>query len=125
MLEGICFSLRNRIDWLEKLSGSSIDRLRVEGGVVRSSVWLQLKADITGREVEAVQLEEPTALGAALLAGVAIGAYSSHSAAALAPAESIRRIAPGYRTSSPIRRCLQRRLPEIARAHRRLRCSDG
>ena len=84
LLEGVCFSLRANLDWLEDLSGRPVERLRVEGGATRSPVWLQLKADISGRVVEAVRLEEPTALGAALLAGIAVGAFADHKAAGAA-----------------------------------------
>jgi xylulokinase len=90
LLEGICFSLRNRLDWLQTLSEQPIEGIRVEGGVLRSNLWLQLKADIAGRAIEAVQLDEPTALGAALLAGVSVGAYSSHTAASHALSAKIK-----------------------------------
>ena len=39
---------------------------------------MQIKADITGREIHAVTLDEPTALGAALVAGVGAGVFTSH-----------------------------------------------
>jgi xylulokinase len=94
LIEGVCFSLRGRLDWLETLSEASIDVVRVEGGVVRSDIWLQLKADITGRAVDAVLMEEPTALGAALLAGVAVGAFPDHHAAARSLSPVIKPYAP-------------------------------
>jgi sugar (pentulose or hexulose) kinase len=45
--------------------------------MAKSKKWLQLKADLTGRTIETVSIQEASALGAALLAGVAIGVYSS------------------------------------------------
>jgi xylulokinase len=116
ILEGICFSLRNRLDWLEQLTNRPIARLRVEGGAVRSPIWMQLKADVSGRPLEAVQMEEPTALGAALLAGVAVGIYGSHAEASAAVSADI----GGY-TPEPQRRDVYdgvyrtafRRLPDI------------
>ena len=50
--------------------------IRVVGGGARSREWLQVKADVTGRPVRAVQVEEATALGAALLAAVACGTFA-------------------------------------------------
>ena len=43
----------------------------------RSKKWLQLKADITGRKVETVSIRDASALGAAIVAGVSTGVYSS------------------------------------------------
>lgn len=84
LLEGICFSLRANLDSLQEISKQPIGRIRVEGGATRSEVWLQLKADISGREIDAVRLDEPTSLGAALLAGVGAGVFADHRAAGAA-----------------------------------------
>jgi xylulokinase len=93
-LEGICLSLRANLDWLEQLSGRPIARIRVEGGPTRSSVWLGLKADVTGRTGESVDIEEPTALGAALLAGVGVGLFADHQAAGAALSLTIATVQP-------------------------------
>jgi xylulokinase len=84
LLEGSCYSLRRNLEWLRELGAAPGGVLRVEGGATRNPVWMQLKADITGDVVEAVALPEPTALGAALLAGVGAGVYADHRAAGLA-----------------------------------------
>jgi xylulokinase len=94
ILEGICFSMRERLDWLQTLSGNPSGKIRAEGGAARSDLWLQLKADISGHIVEAVQLDEPTALGAALLGGVSVGLYASHAAASRAPVAEVRTFIP-------------------------------
>jgi xylulokinase len=49
--------------------------IRVVGGGARSELWLQIKADVTGRPVRPVLAGEPTALGAAILAGLAAGTF--------------------------------------------------
>src|SRR5690606_16929788 len=77
-------SLRTNLDWLERQTGRAIPTVRVEGSLNRSRVWMQLKADITGRRLEAADIREATALGAALLAGVGAGFYADHAAAAAA-----------------------------------------
>ena len=51
--------------------------MRVLGGAQRNDFWLQLKADVTQRSVEAVSVDEATLHGAALLAGVGAGIFDS------------------------------------------------
>jgi gluconokinase len=82
-IEGTCFSLRANLEWLQHLSKPT-NQLRVECGGIHSRIWLQLKADIVGQTIAHVQLEEPTALGAAFLGGVAVGLFRSHAAAGAA-----------------------------------------
>ncbi|MFC1956999.1 L-fuculokinase [Chloroflexota bacterium] len=77
ILEGITHELRSNIEILESLINSRLDRLRAGGGLTKSKKFLQLKADISGRVVELVSIKEASALGAALLAGVATGVYNS------------------------------------------------
>jgi xylulokinase len=81
LVESVGYSLRANLEWLERLVGS-IPALRVEGRLAESRVWAQLRADVTGRQIEVVRLEEATALGAALLAGVGGGLFADHAAAA-------------------------------------------
>ena len=61
---------------LENL-GASIGEVRASGGGARSDVWLQILADITDRPHVRVAVDEGPAYGAALLAGVGVGAWSS------------------------------------------------
>jgi xylulokinase len=75
VLEGCAYALRDIVDRLDAL-GLAGGEIRVVGGGARSALWLQIKADVLNRPVRAVLAEEPTALGAAMLAGVAGGAFS-------------------------------------------------
>jgi xylulokinase len=93
-LEGTCFSLRANIVWLEDLTGRRIEPLRVEGGVVRNRTWLQLKADITGRAVDALHFDHTAALGAAVLAGVGVGVYPDHRKGGAAVSPTVERFEP-------------------------------
>lgn len=77
IVEGITHELKENIERLEGLSQVSLDVIRAVGGFSRSNKWLQLKADITGKIVETVRVKEGSALGVALLAGVATGVYDS------------------------------------------------
>jgi xylulokinase len=66
------------VDRLEELSDTPIEVIRAFGGPTKSLKWLQLKADISGKKVEVPAVEEASALGAAILAGVATGVYASY-----------------------------------------------
>lgn len=75
LLEGICYELRLNIQGLDE-AGVHIDRLRCTGGGSKSEAWLQLKADITGRECVTLNVAESGCQAAAILAGVQAGEYS-------------------------------------------------
>jgi xylulokinase len=74
LLEGCTFALRDIVDRLAAM-GLAGDELRVVGGGARSPLWLQMKADVTGRAVRVLTTDEATALGAAMLAGVGAGTF--------------------------------------------------
>jgi xylulokinase len=72
VLEGCTFALRDIVDRLDAM-GLAGPEMRVVGGGARSPLWLQMKADVTGRTVRVQTTEESTALGAAMLAAVGAG----------------------------------------------------
>jgi xylulokinase len=74
VLEGCAFALRDVTERFSAL-GLGQDEIRVVGGGAASETWMQIKADVTGRPVRRVLVPEATALGAALLAGVATGIF--------------------------------------------------
>jgi len=77
VMEGVLFNLRAVLD-LVTASGAPIKTLRASGGATASVAWLQLLADVTGREVSTVTgAAEGGAYGAALLAGVGSGVWRS------------------------------------------------
>ncbi|MEN6303886.1 MAG: FGGY-family carbohydrate kinase [Armatimonadia bacterium] len=76
LLEGICYELNLNTQSLQN-AGVHIDRLRVTGGGSKSPAWLQLKADITGKEVVTLNVTESGCLAGAMLGGVATGEYTS------------------------------------------------
>jgi xylulokinase len=81
ILEGLTYELRLNLDLLRD-GGVRIDVLRAIGGGARSRRWLQLKADVTGIPVVRPRVTEAAALGAALLAGVGAGCFTSVAEAA-------------------------------------------
>lgn len=76
ILEGITYELKLNIDTLEK-NGVRIDSLNVSGGGSKSDFWLQLKADITGKPICSLNINEAGCLAASVIAGYGIGKYDS------------------------------------------------
>lgn len=80
LLEGSAYAVRDNTSQMQA-SGLSLLELRVVGGGAKSRLWNQIKADITGLPVSVPEVTETTALGAAFLSLVGIGAYASLSEA--------------------------------------------
>ena len=59
----------------ERALSGGIQKIIAVGGAVRNEMWMQNKADVTGKIIEVPALEEATTLGAALLAGIGLGIY--------------------------------------------------
>ena len=76
IMEAVCFIVRRNIEVIEGL-GVSVNEVRALGGGARSRIWKQMEADIIGRPVLTTTNEEAATLGAAILAGKAVGLYSS------------------------------------------------
>ena len=76
LLEGICYELCLNVQGLDD-AGVHVERLRCTGGGSKSAFWLQLKADITGRECVTLNVSESGCQAAAMLAGVQAGEYAS------------------------------------------------
>lgn len=76
VLEGVAFSLRDSLE-IFKESGAEISSIRLGGGGAKSALWRQIQADIYGNTVETIEADEGAAFGAAILAGVGAGAWSS------------------------------------------------
>ena len=80
ILEGVAFSLRDTFTIFEEMH-LPVSSIRLGGGGARSTLWRQIQADIYGQPVEIVEAEEGAAYGAALLAGVGSGVWSTVDAA--------------------------------------------
>ncbi|OUR78656.1 glycerol kinase [Alphaproteobacteria bacterium 46_93_T64] len=75
-LESVCYQTRDLLDAMKADIGDSMTTvLRVDGGMVASDWTMQRLADLLGAPVDRPQILETTALGAAYLAGLAIGFY--------------------------------------------------
>jgi glycerol kinase len=75
-LESLAYQTRDVLDAMEKDSGTSLKTLRVDGGASANNLIMQFQADILNVPVERPSIIETTALGAAYLAGIAIGYWS-------------------------------------------------
>jgi len=76
ILESIAFMLRRNIEMIEELA-IKFHKIRYIDGGSRSSLWNQIKADVTSKAILTFQNEEVAYLGVAILAGVAGGLFKS------------------------------------------------
>jgi xylulokinase len=76
LIEGVAYSQKDCLD-LVAARGVDIASVRASGGGARSRVWRQILADVFGKPVVTLASQEGSALGAAILAMVATGQYSS------------------------------------------------
>ncbi|MSU48928.1 MAG: glycerol kinase [Opitutus sp.] len=77
VIEAIAFQSADLISCMEKDSGLRLKELRVDGGASRSRPLMQFQADLLGTPVVRPKSVETTALGAAYLAGLAVGYWES------------------------------------------------
>ncbi len=76
IMEAVSYIVRRNIEVIEGM-GVPVREIRSLGGGARSRVWKQIEADITGRPVLTTTNEEAATLGAAILAGKAVGLFKS------------------------------------------------
>ena len=76
-LESIAYQSTDVLEVMARESGRSIEALRVDGGAARNDLLMQFQADMLGRPVQRPDVTETTALGAAYLAGLAAGIWTS------------------------------------------------
>ncbi|MDQ2799145.1 MAG: FGGY-family carbohydrate kinase, partial [Armatimonadota bacterium] len=76
-LESVAYQSRDLLEAMTADSGTALRDLRVDGGMVANNFLMQFQADILGLPVERPQVAETTALGAAYLAGLAVGYWDS------------------------------------------------
>ena len=74
-LEGIAFQVADVLEAMERDMGHALAHLRVDGGAAASDLLMQTQADILGLDVQRPRITETTALGAAYLAGLAVGVW--------------------------------------------------
>lgn len=76
LMEGVVYEMRINLECLLK-AGVPVNRLVASGGGSRSSLWLQMRADVFNIPVDVLAVEEAGTLGAAVMAGAACGLFKS------------------------------------------------
>ena len=76
VMEGVAFALKETIDVFNEINVKA-DTMLASGGGAKSSLWLSILANVFGSEIKTVAVTEQACLGAAIIAGVAGGVYTS------------------------------------------------
>jgi glycerol kinase len=76
VLEAICYQSRDLLEAMSADAGIQLQALRADGGAAANNLLMQLQADLLGVPVQRPAVTETTALGAAYLAGLAVGYWS-------------------------------------------------
>ena len=76
-LEAIAYQTMDVIGAMEQDTGLRINRLKVDGGASKNNFLMQFQSDVIGATVQRAQVMETTALGAAYLAGLHVGVWTS------------------------------------------------
>ncbi len=107
IMEAVAFMVRRNIDSIEAL-GIEVKEITSLGGAAKSPLWNQIKADVLGKPILALQSEMGAAAGAAMLAGLAVGSFENL-------AQAYERLAvPGQRFDpNPAHEALYRRQYEL------------
>lgn len=103
VLEGVAFSLRDSLE-IFKEAGTVIESIRLGGGGAKSDLWRRIQADVYGTMVETVEAEEGAAYGAAILAGVGVGAWNSVEEACRKTIRTWQRIEPDTASAEKLTR---------------------
>ncbi len=109
-LEGIAFQVADVLDAMRQDSEIALDELRVDGGAAANNLLMQFQADVLQVPVVRPKVVETTALGAAYLAGLAVGFWRNH--------EDVQKAWQADRTFTP-----QSKATEVA--HRRGRWAEA
>ncbi len=73
IMESVSCMLKSNLDYMNV----PVDEIRVMGGGAKSSLWCNMKADITGKKLITLKNKETACLGSAILAGVGAGVFNS------------------------------------------------
>ncbi len=99
VLEGVTFALRDSFE-VAKTLGIHIERTKICGGGAKSPLWRQMVADIFNLKVDIIESEEGPGYGAAMLAAVGCGEFSSVQDAADKLVKVVETIEPNPETAA-------------------------
>lgn len=75
IMEGCGYGLRQLCEIAERVTGKEISQFSSIGGGAKSELWAQIKADITGKSIQILDMSDMAPIGAALLAGTGAGIF--------------------------------------------------
>src|SRR5260370_41140829 len=78
-IESIAFQTRDVLEAMQRDAGLALEHLKVDGGASQNALLMQFQADLLGVTVRRPVVAETTALGAAYLAGLAVGYWKDQS----------------------------------------------
>ena len=76
-LDSMAYQTKDVLGAMQADSGIKLQALKVDGGAVANNLLMQFQSDLLGVPVDRPQVVETTALGAAYLAGLAVGVWKS------------------------------------------------
>jgi glycerol kinase len=109
-LDSIAYQVADILDVMQQDAGGAIKELRADGGAAANNLLLQFQADLLRVPVVRPKVTETTALGAAYLAGLAVGYWKDQR---------------DVRTHWAVERTFEPRMPEAEVAHRRGRWREA
>lgn len=115
IIEALSYEIRINLETMEKI-GIHIEQLRCVGGGARSPVGLQNKADILGIPVASLKIREAACLGASMLAGAAVKAYTD-----LKEAAGIVQLSQTYYPAEPIHKIYDNKYCTYSRLYDKLK----
>lgn len=77
VLEAVCYQVKDVLDAMDKDTGKKTKRMKVDGGLTKSDLLMQMQADLLDIKLENPTMKEATARGAMILAGLAVGVWKS------------------------------------------------
>lgn len=92
-MEGVAYEMRLNIETLSR-AGGRVRRLIATGGGAKSPLWTQIKASVTGLDIDVLETEDAGTVGCAMQAGIAVGAFCSEEEAAARMVKKIRTVSP-------------------------------
>ena len=118
--EGLAYEWRAYLEEIEQATCSRAATIRLIGGGAQNDLWVQIKADVLDRPLHVLDLKESTALGAALLGGLAAGIFHDEAEALAGLRHGVRVFAPDRHNAALYERCFRevylRLAPALAEA---------
>lgn len=101
VLEGVAFGLKDSFTLIQNAGLGAVTQVRASGGGTKSALWRQIFASVLEAELVTVNTTEGAAYGAALLAGVGVGAWANVQSACKEVIKTTETTQPDQQDSEP------------------------